>query len=82
MTPFLEAASDALSVEIEISPSTEIQNLIIDKIIQNAPAENSASTTVFSSFKILNKTFNTLHAELDGLLNLRLMLKTFQTAYL
>ena len=65
LTPFLEAASDALSAEIEYSE--EIEKSIIDKIIQNIPDENSASTTVFLSAQ----NFNTLHAELDGLLNLR-----------
>ena len=58
----------ALAVEQEFDYlSNEMKESIINEIIQSIPAENSASITI--NFSAL--TFDTLHAELDGLLDLK-----------
>ena len=68
MTPFLKAISKALSAELELGIiDGEMEKSIIDKIIQKIPAENSTSTTRFFS----GQTYDTLHAEFNGLMNLR-----------
>ena len=67
LTPFLEAVSKALSVELELGfVDNETKQSIIDKIIRSILAENSTPTTWLTSGQISD----TLHAELDGLMNL------------
>ena len=61
---------NCLSVELEIGDEiteNKIRKPIINEIIQNLPAENSASTSI--NFSAL--TLNTLHAEFDRLLDLK-----------
>ena len=69
LTPFLKAVPKALFVELKLGLdlNKEITKSIIDEIIRNIPAENSTQTTRFFS----GQTFDTLHAELDGLMNLK-----------
>ena len=70
LTPFLKAIMNCLSVELEIGDEiteNEMRKPIINKIIQNLPAENSVSISInFSA-----PTLNTLHAEFDRLLDLK-----------
>ena len=68
LTPFLQAVMKALSVELELGRvDKEMRDSIIDEIMQNIPAGNATSTTVTPTAQ----TFETLHLEFDGLLNLR-----------
>ena len=68
LTPFLKAVTKALLGELEHGGiRTDVKKSIIDDIIQNLPAENSPSTSFYSNPQIVD----TLHLELDGLLDLR-----------
>ena len=68
LTPFLKAVSKALFAELDFGGIGDgMKKIIIDKILQNIPAENSSPTTRFTSGQISD----TLHAELDVLMNLR-----------
>ena len=59
---------NALSVELELGDEIfGIKESTINKMIQNLPAENSVSISI--NFSAL--TLNTLHAEFDGLLDLK-----------
>ena len=68
LTPFLKAVINALSVELELNYVKDLmRKSIINQIIQNLPAENSASTTI----NFFSQTVDTLHDEFDGLLNIK-----------
>ena len=67
LTPFLIAVTKALAVELEVNANRAMRKSIIDQVLQNIPAEASTPTTRFT----LGSMSDTLHAEFDGLLNLR-----------
>ena len=59
---------NALSVELELGIlDRQKRDKIINEIIQNIPPENSSSTTI----NFFAQTYDTLHAELDSLLDLK-----------
>ena len=66
LTPFLKAVTKALSAELEVGYDKEkMGEPIMNEIIRNIPSEYSTSIAIDHS----THTVDTLHLELDGILN-------------
>ena len=66
LTPFLETAMEALELALELEWKGGESKTLLEKLIQNAPAENSTSNL----FTHWSQAFDDLEFEFDAMLNL------------
>ena len=66
LTPFLETAMEALELALELEWKGGESKTLLEKLIQNAPAENSTSNL----FTHWGQAIDDLEFQLDDMLNL------------